>query len=141
MQIARRAQPGSNGSAPRIFSSSGRAVRYQAVLLDEEIFMHPRSGLHHKSPEFVVYSQLVRSAKRPYMAGMNSEGWNHLQLARQGQCCLNVQLHKLSATYSGPHQGAHVQVYVLHVLRHSLVINCQSCLNTRTNGGRCTLAR
>ena len=46
-----------------------RAVRYQCGLGQEEVFLHPHSALYKAAPEFVVYSQLIRSAKRPYMAG------------------------------------------------------------------------
>ena len=36
---------------------------------DEPLFLHPRSALARAAPEFVAYMQLVRSAKRPYLAG------------------------------------------------------------------------
>lgn len=49
-----------------------RAVRYSAAAgLDEDVFLHPNSTLHSTAPEFVVYAELIRTAKRPYMAG----GW------------------------------------------------------------------
>lgn len=31
--------------------------------------MHPQSALARAAPEFVTYTQLVRTAKRPYMTG------------------------------------------------------------------------
>lgn len=46
-----------------------RAVRYRVALAEEDVYLHPQSGLHSRSPQFLVYTQLVRSAKRPYMAG------------------------------------------------------------------------
>lgn len=47
-----------------------RAVRYSAAAgLDEDVFLHPNSTLHSTAPEFVVYAELIRTAKRPYMAG------------------------------------------------------------------------
>ena len=46
-----------------------RAVRYRSCALDEEVFLHPNSALHAVSPDLVVYTELVRTAKRPYMAG------------------------------------------------------------------------
>jgi ATP-dependent RNA helicase DHX37/DHR1 len=45
-------------------------VRYQPCDLDEEVYLHPRSSLHAAAPEYVVYLQLVRTAKRPYMSGI-----------------------------------------------------------------------
>lgn len=44
------------------------ATRYHPCDLDEEVFLHPRSSLHATAPEYVVYLQLVRTAKRPYMS-------------------------------------------------------------------------
>lgn len=34
--------------------------------------MHPRSALHAAVPEYVVYAALVRTDKRPYMAGVTA---------------------------------------------------------------------
>ena len=48
-------------------------MRYSAAAgLDEDVFLHPNSTLHSTAPEFVVYAELIRTAKRPYMAG---KGW------------------------------------------------------------------
>jgi ATP-dependent RNA helicase DHX37/DHR1 len=45
------------------------ATRYlPACLSDEEVFLHPRSCLSSTAPEYVVYMDVVRTAKRPYMA-------------------------------------------------------------------------
>ena len=46
-----------------------RAVRYHTCARDDYVFLHPRSNLHSTAPEFVVYAQLISTAKRPYMAG------------------------------------------------------------------------
>ena len=46
-----------------------RAVRYRCAMLDEDVYLHPHSALHATAPDFVTYTQVVRSAKRPYMAG------------------------------------------------------------------------
>lgn len=46
-----------------------RAVRYSCCALEEDVFLHPRSALHGSAPEFVAYTELIRTAKRPYMAG------------------------------------------------------------------------
>ena len=61
-----------------------RAVRYAAAAgLDEDVFLHPNSALHSTAPEFVVYTELIRTAKRPYMAGalgglVPQAGWGAL---------------------------------------------------------------
>lgn len=48
------------------------AVRYSPCALAEEVYLHPRSTLHKAAPEYVVYLQIVRTAKRPYMAGVTA---------------------------------------------------------------------
>jgi len=42
-----------------------------------DVFLHPRSVLHSQAPEFVIYSQVVRTSKRPYMGGVTAieVGW------------------------------------------------------------------
>ena len=39
---------------------------------DEPVFLHPRSALARAAPEYVAYTQLVRTAKRPYLSGLCS---------------------------------------------------------------------
>ena len=68
VQVARRVR-GTDHLAKVEAGGKRRAVRYQCGLGQEEVFLHPHSALYKAAPEFVVYSQLIRSAKRPYMAG------------------------------------------------------------------------
>ena len=50
-----------------------RAVRYAtAAAVDEDVFLHPSSALHSTAPEWVAYIELVRTVKRPYMAGITA---------------------------------------------------------------------
>lgn len=46
-----------------------RAVRYQTATGEEQVYLHPRSALHKAPPELVVFSELIRTEKRPYMSG------------------------------------------------------------------------
>ncbi|KAG2437050.1 hypothetical protein HYH02_011311 [Chlamydomonas schloesseri] len=51
------------------------AVRYQPACLPDpgdHVFLHPRSALHGSAPELVVYGGLLRTDKRPYMAGLTA---------------------------------------------------------------------
>ena len=48
-----------------------RAVRYTLQALAENVYLHPQSALAKAAPEFVVYTQIVRTEKRPYLAGVN----------------------------------------------------------------------
>jgi hypothetical protein len=48
----------------------GRAVRYQpAAAAPEEVFLHPRSALAAAAPDMAVYTELLQTEKRAYMAG------------------------------------------------------------------------
>ncbi|KAG6736276.1 hypothetical protein POTOM_060980 [Populus tomentosa] len=47
------------------------AVRYQACMVKETVFLHRRSSLSNSAPEFLVYSELLHT-KRPYMHGATS---------------------------------------------------------------------
>ena len=48
-----------------------RAVRYTPQALAENVYLHPQSALAKAAPEFVVYIQILRTEKRPYLAGVN----------------------------------------------------------------------
>ncbi|GLU07336.1 hypothetical protein SLE2022_242980 [Rubroshorea leprosula] len=47
------------------------ALRYQACLVKESVFLHRWSSLAKSAPEFLVYSELLQT-KRPYMHGATS---------------------------------------------------------------------
>ena len=70
MQVARRVRTAAY-VAEHALSQKGRtrAVRYLPHALDEHVYLHPRSSLARAAPEFVAYTELVRTDKRPYMAG------------------------------------------------------------------------
>ncbi|KAB2621302.1 ATP-dependent RNA helicase PB1A10.06c [Pyrus ussuriensis x Pyrus communis] len=65
--------------AKRIRGSSGssegdrkvHAVRYQACMLKERVFLHRWSSVSNSAPEFLVYSELIQT-RRPYMHGVTS---------------------------------------------------------------------
>ncbi|KAK9848573.1 hypothetical protein WJX84_001989, partial [Apatococcus fuscideae] len=71
-QIARRVhatfikpRAGAEGEEGR----SSRAIRYKACCLEEDVYLHPSSGLAKTGPQWIAYTQLLRSGKRPYMGG------------------------------------------------------------------------
>ncbi|CAN6582292.1 unnamed protein product [Malus baccata var. baccata] len=47
------------------------AVRYQACMLKEKVFLHRWSSVSNSAPEFLVYSELIQT-RRPYMHGVTS---------------------------------------------------------------------
>jgi ATP-dependent RNA helicase DHX37/DHR1 len=76
-QVARRVRSaehvaGAGGAAAA--RGRGRAVRYRSCAhgVEEDIFLHPSSALAASAPEFVAYCDLVRTDKRPYMAGVTA---------------------------------------------------------------------
>jgi len=52
--------------------SRTRAVRYECISLDEDVFLHPSSSLFSTSPSWVIYSDIIRTEKRPYMVGLST---------------------------------------------------------------------
>ncbi|XP_057964271.1 ATP-dependent RNA helicase DEAH13 isoform X2 [Malania oleifera] len=48
-----------------------KAVRYQACMVKETVFLHHWSSLSNSAPEFLVYNELL-CTKRPYMHGATS---------------------------------------------------------------------
>ncbi|KAK1558806.1 hypothetical protein Q3G72_006884 [Acer saccharum] len=62
-RVAKRVRP-KPGSGDRKVN----AVRYQACMVKEDVFLHRRSLVADSAPEFLVYSELSHT-KRPYMHG------------------------------------------------------------------------
>ena len=71
-QVARRVKAHEQVGSGEQLVGKRRAVCYQTCSRDDFVFLHPRSNLHSTAPEFVVYTQLISTAKRPYMAGQSS---------------------------------------------------------------------
>jgi len=69
VQVARRVRAQEQVSEGEHTSGKRRAVRYQTCTREGFVYLHPRSSLHSTAPEFVMYTQLISTAKRPYMAG------------------------------------------------------------------------
>ena len=69
LQVARRVRAAKAVAQQGELTGKKRAVRYRCAMLDEDVYLHPHSALHATAPDFVTYTQIVRSAKRPYMAG------------------------------------------------------------------------
>ncbi len=56
----------------RAEGSRTRAVRYECMSLDEDVFLHPSSSLFSTSPGWVIYSDIIRTEKRAYMVGLST---------------------------------------------------------------------
>jgi ATP-dependent RNA helicase DHX37/DHR1 len=44
-----------------------KATRYRPAMLDAPVFLHPSSTLYRAAPDYVVYTDLLQTAKRPYL--------------------------------------------------------------------------
>lgn len=69
-----------------------RAVRYMPQALDEDVYLHPQSALAKAAPEFIVYMQILRTDKRPYLAGKSvgraTAKALEMESSRSGEGCL-----------------------------------------------------
>ena len=55
---------------------STRVIRYRTCCLEEDVYLHPSSGLAKTGPQWIAYTQLLRSGKRPYMGGQPGPIWH-----------------------------------------------------------------
>eukprot|EP00884_Botryococcus_braunii_P019188 jgi/Botrbrau1/5953/Bobra.0366s0123.1 len=70
-QVAQRVKAGDAvAAAAQEGTPDRKAVRYRACNVESPVFLHPRSRLARVAPAFVVYTELVKGSKRPYMAGV-----------------------------------------------------------------------
>jgi len=70
--ISRRVRSAEYLAKKRLEGSRTRAVRYETPAVDEDVFLHPASALHSRCPEWLVYSDIIRTEKRAYMVGLTS---------------------------------------------------------------------
>ncbi|KAK9798902.1 hypothetical protein WJX73_005276 [Symbiochloris irregularis] len=77
-----------------------RAVRYQAAMMEEEVYMHPLSALHKAAPEYLIYTQIIQTDKRPYMSGMTQVEARWLSEPVNPLCILSEPLDEPPANYS-----------------------------------------
>ena len=78
-----------------------RAVRYMPQALAEQVYLHPQSALSKAAPESLVYTQILRTDKRPYLAGKTKACLGSPVIAR---CCPKRGLNKCACTRSLPSQ-------------------------------------
>ena len=71
-RIAKRVRSLDYLAKKREQGSKTRAVRYETIAVEEDVFLHPNSSLYAASPEWVVYSDIIRTEKRAYMVGLTS---------------------------------------------------------------------
>ncbi|EEH56653.1 uncharacterized protein MICPUCDRAFT_18184 [Micromonas pusilla CCMP1545] len=67
-RVARRSKP-SDVREKYDENDNTKATRYKPAMLDQNVFLHPSSTLHRSAPDYVVYVDLMQTAKRPYVIG------------------------------------------------------------------------
>ena len=80
-------------------SRSTKALRYKPAFSsssnlgggDRPVFLHPSSALHKTASEFIVYNDLIQTAKRPYVVGATTvePNWFGSKEVGSGECLLN----------------------------------------------------
>lgn len=91
-RIARRVRSMEYLKRKQESASRSKAVRYESLYLDEDIFLHPNSSLYSMAPDWVVYSEVVRTAKRPYMIGVTAIEPQWIPQASPNLCILSQPL-------------------------------------------------
>ncbi|KAL6767922.1 hypothetical protein ACKKBF_B37105 [Auxenochlorella protothecoides x Auxenochlorella symbiontica] len=99
-RVARRQRSAEYLAGQREQGYSSRAVRYQAAELEEPVFLHPLSGLHRAPPAFLLYTDLVRTAKRPYVSGVTALDPAWLPATAAALCSLSAPLPAPAPFYS-----------------------------------------
>ncbi|KAK9814452.1 hypothetical protein WJX72_006123 [[Myrmecia] bisecta] len=99
-QVARRVRSTEHVASAAEKAGGKRAVRYRTCTLEEDVFLHPNSGVHRAAPQFAVYTQLVRTEKRPYMAGLTEIEPQWLAEVAQPLCTFSDPLASPPPLYS-----------------------------------------
>lgn len=92
-----------------------RAVRYKSCSAEEQeetIFLHPSSALKSSAPLYVVYTELLATAKRPYMMGATSLEPQWLPHYAPGMCDFSKPLEDPKPHYSRSHDAVMCSVSV-----------------------------
>jgi len=111
-RVARRVQLSEESAS---FSSKKRAVRYKSCSAEEQeetIFLHPSSALKSSAPLYVVYTELLATAKRPYMMGATSLEPQWLPHYAPGMCDFSKPLEDPKPHYSRSHDAVMCSVSV-----------------------------
>eukprot|EP00873_Tetraselmis_striata_P022552 jgi/Tetstr1/442816/TSEL_030900.t1 len=98
-QVAKRVKRWEAVQATTQAGGRNRAVRYMSARGEEEVFLHPNSALHASCPDYVVYKELVRTAKRPYMAVVTEVDGGWLAEASPFLCRLSEPLQEPPPVY------------------------------------------
>ncbi|KAI3860276.1 hypothetical protein MKX03_030957, partial [Papaver bracteatum] len=94
-RVAKRVRVVSKSSE---LDGKGNAIRYQAAMVDEPVFLHRWSTVAASSPELLVYNELIQT-KRPYMHGVTSVKPDWLVKYASSQCTFSAPLTDQSPFY------------------------------------------
>ncbi|PQM34858.1 ATP-dependent RNA helicase DEAH13 [Prunus yedoensis var. nudiflora] len=69
-RVAKRIRGRSSSVSSDLGDRKVRAVRYQACMVKETVFLDPWSSVSNSAPEFLVYNELIQTRSGPYMYGV-----------------------------------------------------------------------
>ncbi|XP_058073969.1 ATP-dependent RNA helicase DEAH13 isoform X2 [Magnolia sinica] len=87
-RVAKRIRTVSNSSDR---DRKANALRYQACMVNETVFLHRSSSVSQSAPEFAVYNELLQT-KRPYMHGITSVKSDWLVKYARSLCSFSAPL-------------------------------------------------
>ncbi|RZC76808.1 hypothetical protein C5167_000963 [Papaver somniferum] len=94
-RVAKRVKVVSKSSE---LDGKGNAVRYQAAMVNEPVFLHRWSTVAASSPELLVYNELIQT-KRPNMHGVTSVKPDWLVKYASSQCTFSAPLTDRGLSY------------------------------------------
>ena len=139
-RVARRAKAAEAAVAAERDEAEGngrtRATRYRPAMLDAAVFLHPTSALHRSSPEYVVYTDLIQTAKRPYLMGATAVDGAWLVDDAPAMASLSAALEDPAPRYA-PGRDAVVTFHQPHFGRHRWALPLHAKPATAEEPGAC----
>ena len=139
-RVARRAKAAEAAAAAERDEAEGngrtRATRYRPAMLDATVFLHPTSALHRTSPEYVVYVDVIQTAKRPYLARATAVDGAWLVDDAPAMTSLSAALEDPAPRYA-PGRDAVVTFHQPHFGRHRWALPLHAKPAAAADSGAC----
>ena len=137
---ARRAKAAEAAAAAERDEAEGngrtRATRYRPAMLDATVFLHPTSALHRTSPEYVVYVDVIQTAKRPYLVRATAVDGAWLVDDAPAMTSLSAALEDPAPRYA-PGRDAVVTFHQPHFGRHRWALPLHAKPAAAADSGAC----
>ena len=139
-RVARREKAAEAAAAAERDEAEGngrtRATRYRPAMLDATVFLHPTSALHRTSPEYVVYVDVIQTAKRPYLARATAVDGAWLVDDAPAMTSLSAALEDPAPRYA-PGRDAVVTFHQPHFGRHRWALPLHAKPAAAADSGAC----